>query len=384
MRQKFGGDLAVIGQANLRIMQLGSTNGVGGIAVVIKELCRSLRDLGCEVILLGNGGEGLQTLQANGVIYHEVKWSRKARGIVANCRAVRQIMRKYCPDIVHVHARVPALACRTSLRMPDFFSIHSTGINERVGMLDRGWLRKYLSPTAKNIVTLTPEARDWALRNLASTPERVHVIPNGVDENKYRPPSEGERRESRERLGLRRGETAVMFLGRFHPRKQPEAVVGLAAAVKRQRLNSARFFLIGRGRLEGALRRRIADEGVEDICEMRDWMDPLDAYWAADLIVMPSLIEGFGLVGAEAMMTGCPVLRSRTGGFDEMVVEGVTGFGCDTTEGDFVDKGIEVLANAAQLRGMRSAAREHASQHLTLGAQARRHLDLYHAWAACR
>jgi glycosyltransferase involved in cell wall biosynthesis len=116
---------------------------------------------------------------------------------------------------------------------------------------------------------------------------------------------------------------------------------------------------------------------VGDRCRIVPWMDPLVAYHAADLVVMPSRFEGYGLAGAEAMAAGCPLLRSRTGGFDAMVREGVTGFGCDTDEDDFVRVALDLLARPDRLRVARANAPGHARAHLSLRRQGERTVEAY-------
>jgi glycosyltransferase involved in cell wall biosynthesis len=142
-------------------------------------------------------------------------------------------------------------------------------------------------------------------------------------------------------------------------------------------LANVRFFLVGEGPLKGEVEQRICREQLNDVCFLRPWMDPLLIYWAGDLLVLPSSVEGFGLAAAEALATGCPVLRTRTGGFELMIKEGVTGFGCTTSEEDFVNKGLEVLANPTVLIGMRRAARLQAEDELDVEAEAARTVALY-------
>src|SRR5262249_53038056 len=127
-----------------------------------------------------------------------------------------------------------------------------------------------------------------------------------------------------------------------------------------------RFALVGDGELGDALAAEIEASGVSSICRRYPWTETLDAYFAADLVVMPSRFEGFGLVGAEAMAAGCPVLRSRTGGCEQMIREGITGFACDTSVEGFVSALFSVLSAPQRLRAMRGDARRWAVDHLNL------------------
>jgi len=72
------------------------------------------------------------------------------------------------------------------------------------------------------------------------------------------------------------------------------------------------------------------------------------------------LIEGFGLVAAEATATGCPVLRSRTGGTAQMVREGISGFECEIEAKKFVERLFQIIQEPEKLADMRASAREFA------------------------
>jgi glycosyltransferase involved in cell wall biosynthesis len=88
--------------------------------------------------------------------------------------------------------------------------------------------------------------------------------------------------------------------------------------------------------------------------------EPLHAYFAADLVVMPSLFEGYGLVAAEAIASGCPVLRSRTGGSAQMIREGISGFACEIESEKFVERLFQIIQEPEKLGAMRASARDFA------------------------
>jgi len=200
-----------------------------------------------------------------------------------------------------------------------------------------------------------------------------------VDCDRYREPTTEERQKARARFEIKKGQTLVLFVGRLHPSKQPRAVIEAAKVAHDVSRNDLRFAIVGEGELEEQVRHDIDVAGVQDICKLYGWMDPLEAYFAADLLVMPSLYEGFGLVAVEAMATGLPVIRSRTGGADKMIIEGKTGFCCGTDIPGFIDLLMRVLSNPEQLHSMRSYARELVQTHLSSHAQARMLIRHYRA-----
>jgi glycosyltransferase involved in cell wall biosynthesis len=362
---------------SLRIMQLGPTLYLGGVAVAIKQLSLDLVRMGNEVMLIGNGGEGMDKLADAGVNCQEVEWSGKIPTLLRCTRKIRQHFQDFQPDIVHVHGRGASLACILAGRQPDYLTLHNSILTDKVGLLDIGFVRKYFSPLGHRIFALNQEAVDYLTSQLNFQAEHIEIITNGVDCDRFRPPTRAERTQARLQFGVESQETMALFVGRFHEQKQPETVVELAKATRDAGIKGVRFVLVGSGPLEEVVRERIHSLGLQDICHIYDWMDPLFPYWAADLLLMPSLYEGFGLVAAEALACGCPVLRTMSGGYDLMIREGITGFACETTQEAFIAKGLEVLQQADALETMRSATRTLVLEKLSIRQQTRQTVAAY-------
>ena len=136
------------------------------------------------------------------------------------------------------------------------------------------------------------------------------TIYNGVDMTIFRPAEEDDRRGLRSRLGWPEDRFVALFVGRFVAKKGLETVRWLAAG-----LPAVRWIFIGWGR-EDPLRW-----GLENICcqGILDHSTLADYYRAADLLVLPSIIEGFPLVVQEAMACGTPALIT------DLVAQGVPG-----------------------------------------------------------
>lgn len=345
--------------------------------MVLKQLSISMAGSGHGVMLVGNGGEGMDRLADLGVDYRELDWARDIPSLLRCVGRLRRLFRTFRPDIVHVHGRGPSLMCMLAGRKPDWFTLHNTQLTDQVGAMDAGMLRKYLSPLARRVIVLDQSAYCYVTKNLNVRPKHVEIIGNGVDCARFRPPSETERLEARARFGIRGQDTMALFVGRFHEQKQPETVLFLAAAARESGLDSARFILIGGGHLEEKLRELSRSLNVSDICSIHAWSDPLPAYWAADVLLMPSLYEGFGLVAAEALACGCPVVRTKSGGYEIMIREGITGHASETDRDSFVKLGLDVLGNRDALNGMRPAARSWAVENLSVDKQTEQTVAAY-------
>ncbi|HEV8310691.1 MAG TPA: glycosyltransferase [Methylomirabilota bacterium] len=161
---------------------------------------------------------------------------------------------------------------------------------------------------------------------------RVRVVPCGVDLDLFRP-SSAEAARARLRLDAER---VLLFVGRLAPIKGLETLLRALAAVKSNGLGRTdlRLVVVGGDKEEtwngGPARlRRLADQlGVGAAVDFRgpQPQDILpDYYAAADLCLMPSLYESFGMVALEAMACGVPVVGSRVGGLTVTVQDGTTG-----------------------------------------------------------
>jgi glycosyltransferase involved in cell wall biosynthesis len=363
-------------EAPLRILQAGSTAFPGGVANAIKTLCRTLKQLGHDVTLFADGGD-LRDLESDGISCHVSEFRQGPASVLGGAWQLRKIFKSFRPDVVHVHGRAPALRSVLAGRSADWFTLHNTHLTDQVGFYDKGFIRRYLSPFGRNIFVLDPAAADYLKTRFGIDAGSIVRIQNGVDCRRFRPPTDVERAAARERFGLRPDETFIVFIGRLHSSKQPNAVVAAAGRARQEGRTSLRFALIGEGDLRDSVVADIERLGVGATCALFPWMDPLTAYHAADLTVMPSLYEGYGLVGAEAIATGCPVLRSKTGGSELQIREGISGFECAPDAKSFIDRLFQVLEKPELLSAMRTTAREHALAHLDVMQATRQIAEAY-------
>ena len=220
------------------------------------------------------------------------------------------------------------------------------------------------------VVVSTEQERDDLRRLYGLDSERVHVVTPGVDLDLFNP---GERAGARERLGLK-GEPTVLYVGRIEPLKGLdlllEAVAMLDAA-------DSRLLIVGGapGRDDELerLRRRARELGIGGKVTFTGALKQAelpDYYRAADVFVLPSYSESFGLVALEAMACGTPVVASRVGGLKTFIRNGHTGYlipwHCPEPFAQRIDM---LLSNPPLRETMGWAAADHA-RHMSWGASA--------------
>ena len=184
------------------------------------------------------------------------------------------------------------------------------------------------------------------------------------------------RRAAKRALGIDENALVAAYVGRFDYPKNEEWLLDLACATRDR--SDLHILLVGGGPNEAALRHRIDAENLHERVYLfghRD--DPLPMYQATDLLLLPSARKGFSYVCAEAMSVGVPVLRTRTSGTRELIVEDVTGRSVPIAHDALIEAAVEMLADRAALLRMGEAASAHVREHFTFERQLEQTLALY-------
>jgi D-inositol-3-phosphate glycosyltransferase len=184
---------------------------------------------------------------------------------------------------------------------------------------------------ANCVVATSPQEKDY-LRQLVSPEGNIEIIPCGTDTDNFHLMS---KTEARDKLGLERREKIVLYVGRFDPRKGIETLVRSCARLKSNYGKSFKLAIVGgsssdrvdgeeRARIETIVRDLDLTEQTLFIGQVGHDLLPL-YYAAADVCVIPSHYEPFGLVAIEAMACGTPVVASDVGGLRFTVLPEETG-----------------------------------------------------------
>jgi glycosyltransferase involved in cell wall biosynthesis len=167
------------------------------------------------------------------------------------------------------------------------------------------------------------------------------------------------------------GAKRLVVVGRLTPRKGQDLAIS-ATALVRQAGFDARLTLVGDGYpgyegLVAGLHALADSEGISDVTEFAGFQDPVPYLTAADLVLVPSRVESFGLVAAEALLLGRPVVAARIGGLPEVIRDGVTGVLVDPDDPQaLADAVVALLSDPSAARALGDAgladARERFSQ----------------------
>ena len=186
-------------------------------------------------------------------------------------------------------------------------------------------LRDYIrfkGPVHRHFVALSPSNKLEIMEHYQLAPERITVIPNGVDMERFKPCRES-RRAVRYELDLSAGEVVAIFAGHEFERK------GLAVVLEALRLlqnRGVKISLVVAGRDCPESSRKQFPELEAQVRYIGNRNDMERYYAAADVMVMPTLHDVSPLVGPEALASGLPILMTPVGGANEYLLEGENGW----------------------------------------------------------
>lgn len=174
---------------------------------------------------------------------------------------------------------------------------------------------------ADAVITVSQATADDLIRLVHAPPGKVHVVYEAPDVSLHRIPREAAAATVRERFGLEGA--YALFVGTLEPRKNIPALVQAFAQVRRD--FPVRLVLAGSsGWLSEGIFKSVREQAFADGVVFLGGVDQADLqplYCAADVLVLPSLYEGFGLPAVEAMACGTPVVVANTGALPEIVGE---------------------------------------------------------------
>ncbi len=292
-------------------------------------------------------------------------------GFLGELRAFRE-KEGHDYDVVHSHYWLSAwVGQRLSqgLDIPHLVTFHTLALikmQSRAGEVEpaeRQMVERDAMLSADRIIAFSGHERDAMARLYGADPAQVMLAPCGVDLAKFRPLDQ---KEVRRRLGLN-GEKVLLYVGRVEPLKGLDLLVETAAQMEASEEN-VRMIVVGGGgpgEPETDRVRRLAEErhvdGLIDFVGRVDHDDLPLYYNAADVCVVPSYYESFGLVALESMACGTPVVATRVGGLPTIVHHGHTGYLKSWRCPEAFANSVEMIISSSGLQeSMGAAARRRA------------------------
>ena len=311
----------------------------GGLARHVRKLAEQFVAQDVDVHVLTRGLEDSpDEEEMEGVCVHRVREPRRPRDLgefvtwiehmnADMLAAGVELGDRFDFDLVHGHDWLVAVAgdhLARRFRCPWIVTIHATEFGRHQGWVEEHpqshihGVERWMANRADRVITCSHYMRGHVADVYGLEEERVTVIPNGIDPLDLQPVDDLEALRARFAAP---DERLLLLVGRLVYEKgfqlALDALPGLV-----QRLGNVRFLVAGSGTHEEGLRAQARELGLLEHGTFLGWIgdDVLHSlYRIADLCVVPSIYEPFGLVALEAMASGCPCIVADTGGLREVV-----------------------------------------------------------------
>lgn len=220
---------------------------------------------------------------------------------------------------------------------------------------------------ATRIIANSVATKHALLRNAPwLAPDRIDVIYNGIDAQPFLQPRA---RDLRTDWGIRPEELLLGFVGQLDERKGIRVLLAAWQRIRKE-FPQTRLVLVGEGPLREMIERQIKEQGWEKTVLLAGFVDDVvGVMQAIDILLLPSLWEGFGIVLIEAMAAGKAAISTDTSSMPEIIVEGRTGYLVPPNDAAaLANRTLALLQNSERREQFGRAARERV---VTLFTQAR-------------
>ena len=356
----------------------------GGSGVVATELGLHLSRRGCEVHFISSELPFRLRKYHENIFYHPVEMPhypvfQHSPYTLSLATTMSEVAERCSLDILHVHYAIPHAASaylaqkmvgRDSLKVVT--TLHGTDIT-LVGQEPSFFPMTRFLIEQSDAVTAVSDFLKKETIDVFGTGHDIEVIPNFVDARVFQP---SDANTLRSRFAPQ-GEKLLAHASNFRKVKNVGAVVDVFKEVSRTL--PSRLLLIGDGPEMGGVRESVAAAGLTEKVEFLGQVDSLeDVLPVADLLLLPSLHESFGLVALEAMACGVVPLATSRGGAGEFIQDGINGFLRDPQDvPGMVAAAVKVLSDDQLRQEMAEEARRDAAGDFGISCVVKQYLDLY-------
>jgi glycosyltransferase involved in cell wall biosynthesis len=377
----------------------------GGTGAYVYYLSRSLQKLGYNVHVVARHSEDSEDV-VDGVDVHYRKGvgnavTRYWRFARSASKKIEELNRKIGFDVIHANLPlVPSFAIPKNSAKALVCAVHSTwkgeaivtrrdnpknlNPNEKMMLRFNFMLRSYEKKLMKRsdaLIAVSKYTVDELTELYGINEEKIHVIYNGVDINKFKP--RPDRAELRREFGLEEEQKIVLFVGRLYHRKGLEILLNSIPPVL-QEFKDVKFAISGTGfkKKEERLRKLAKELDIEDHVAFLGYVSDEklpNIYAASDIFVLPAIYENFPFAILEAQATGLPVISTKVGGIPEFLVDNQNGFLIDPGDSTQLTQRVLALLQDPKLaKEMGDRGRKLIEEKLSWRLITGQVIDLYH------
>lgn len=345
-----------------KVLEAITPSRIGGAEVLVANLCAQFARLGVRVELWCPKGRPFEAYaRARGLACRT--WRTFGKLDPLTVVRLARLVKRGSFNVLHTHLSTASLLGALAARLAAKTSVsHVHGLNTATCF-------KYSS----RIIAVSDAVRRH-LESQGISAQKIQVVHNGVDVTEYQPIDSDIAKSS---FGYMPSVPLFGVFGRLAPEKGQRVAIEAMFLVQED-LPEARLVIAGDGPERESLEACARVLGVADRVDFAGFVaDVRGLMCACDVVIVPSLKEGFGLAAVEAMALKRPVVASATGGLPEVVVQGETGILVAPEDPKALAQALLDLARDSDMRArLGNNGRHRVEEHFNLSRQSERILEI--------
>ncbi|WP_439475782.1 glycosyltransferase [Algoriphagus formosus] len=333
----------------IRILHCIETIASGGVEQVRLTLVRGLPKDRFEhkIICTWKGGPIAEALEAEGLelipigsFKHPLQWSKH--------KQVLKVIREFKPHIIHgaIFEGMSMAAIGGKLGKVPITILEETSFPQSRSQ-KAIYLQQLFVKVADKVIGIAPTVISYLSDQVKIPQSKLRLINNGVNSPREVSPSELE--ELRLELGIKNDDLIIGSAGRFY--NEVKRFTDILEAIHQLPISNIKFLLLGQGPDQGLILSKAKERELEEQLILPGYQtDTAPFYELMDVFCIASAHEGFGLVAAEAMLHGLPVIATKVGGLQDIVLDQETGYLVPPLSPESLAEKIQLLIDQPELR----------------------------------
>ncbi len=303
----------------MNILQLSKSLHRGGVEDHILTLAKNLNNLGHHVVVASDNLVEKETFEKENIKVYLIRFQTKnPYHIIRNIKTLKKIIQKEKIEVVHCHWRICAFYCEClrkycNTNIPYVWTSHLAKIKNTK-------LLKNFTYFGDRIIAVSSDCRNMLMKEFGVDESKISVVYNGIPVTDYTNITEDEIQKNR-RLFKTQNKYVVTQLSRLSPVKNHECLIrAMDILINRDEITNLICLITGTGDAEyqNTLIRMIQEKKLTDYVFLTGQVRPVDILSISDVMVLPSNVEGFPVSVLEGFAMKVPVIRTKTGGYNDV------------------------------------------------------------------
>jgi len=372
----------------LNILFLTTHANTGGITSYIVTLGSALVKSGHKVWVVSSGGDCVTGMEAVGIRHVKINIRTKSElhpKLLLSLPSLVRLIRNENINIIHAQTRVTQLlgvwlGALTGVKM----------VTTCHGFFRPRWFRKAFPCWGVAVIAISKPVAQHLSVDLGVAQNKVHLIANGIDLDRFLVADENQRRSVRREWNIVEAPLIGINTPLIGVIARLSSVKGIEILIKAMpklllEIPTANLMIVGQGPEEMNLRKLTQDLSLTAHVIFKNTINQTQEILPAfDVFVMPSLMEGLGLSVMEAQACGIPVVASRVGGLVDLIEDGKSGLLVASNDPSaLAARIIEMLQNPQRSKDMAQQARINIERHFSSGTMLKNTLQIYEQYSRC-